>query len=95
MYLALRHPLATPKAGVVLCIELVKPLEPLRCSMYLALLPVVPVLHKCMYRFLTPRMAEVPGKGGGGSEHMVSCLELADLVPREVHIRTELSFSAV
>lgn len=95
MYLALPRPLATSKAGVVLCVELVKPLEPLRCSMYLALLPFVPVLHKCMYWFLTPRMAGVAGEGGGGSEHTVSCLELADLVPREVHIRTELSFSAV
>lgn len=33
--------------------------------------------------------------GGSGSAQRVSCLELADLVPREVHIRTELSFSAV
>lgn len=72
-----------------------KPLEPLHYNMYLALLPFIPVLHKCMYWFCTLPTAELTCRGGSGSEHMVSCLELADLVPREVHIRTELSFSAV
>lgn len=46
---------------------------------------------------LVPHTADgrVAPKGGSGSEHLVSCLGLADLVQREVHIRTELSFSAV
>lgn len=43
---------------------------------------------------LVPHTADgrIARKGGSGSEHLVSCLELADLVQREVHIGTELFF---
>lgn len=63
-------------------------------DMHLALLPFIPVLHKRIYWFLTAD-GRIARKGGSGSEHLVSCLELADLVQRKVHIRTELFFSAV
>lgn len=92
----LNVPSSTPSLHhLFLCIETVKPLEPPHYNMYLALLPLIPVLYNCMCWFLMLLMAELACGGGSGSEHVVFCLQLADLVPREVHIRTELSFSAV
>lgn len=77
---------------VFLCVQPVEPSErPLHYNASLAFLPFTSVTQM---HVLVPH-AELGCQGGSGSAQRVSCLQLADLVPREVHIGTELSFSAV
>lgn len=74
------------------CVQPAEPSEqPLHYNASLAFLPFTSVTQM---HVLVPH-AELGCQGGSGSAQRVSCLELADLVPREVHIGTELSFSAV
>lgn len=86
-----------PQLGTTLasssgCLCVLEPSEqPLHYNASLAFLPFTSVTQ---VHVLVPH-AELGCQGGSGSAQRVSCLELADLVPREVHIGTELSFSAV